>query len=117
MFLSTIPNDFTYDFTYDFIVIGSGPAGLTLALQLGQGTKRVLVLKSGDEERSRNELSDTVAFGHYSGDHWNQHAVRSLGGTSNAWSGWCITPRNLDFENPAVGVSWPVSVAELRSYS
>ena len=95
--------------TYDCVVIGSGPAGIGLALELGRGQKRVLVLESGDENRSTNELSDSVGFGHFSDGYWNPHAVRTIGGTSSVWSGWCITPRDLDFENPAVGVSWPIS--------
>jgi hypothetical protein len=112
MFLSEVPEHLTYD----CVVIGSGPAGMSLALELGRGTKRVLVLESADESRARNELSDSIGFGHYSGEYWNPHAVRSLGGTSNAWSGWCIMPRDFDFDNPAVGVSWPISISELLPY-
>ena len=112
MLLTEIPDDSAYD----CVVIGSGPAGVSLALELGQGTKKVLVLESADESRSRNELSDSVGFGHFSGGYWNSHAVRSLGGTSNVWSGWCIAPRDFDFDNPTAGVSWPITFSELLPY-
>jgi choline dehydrogenase-like flavoprotein len=39
-----------------------------------------------------------------------------LGGSSSVWSGWCTIPRELDFDNPAVGVRWPIDRSELFPY-
>jgi choline dehydrogenase-like flavoprotein len=101
---------------YDCFVIGSGPAGVSLALRLANAGKRVLIFESGDADRPRNELSNSVGYGHFSGEYWNGHWIRALGGTSGVWSGWCVTLREVDFDNPAVGVKWPMSRSDLVPY-
>ena len=101
---------------YDCFVVGSGPAGVSLALALADRRKRVLIFESGDEDNARTELSNSIGYGHYSGEYWNGHWVRALGGTSNVWTGWCTTLRDLDLDNPAVGVKWPIARSELLPY-
>jgi choline dehydrogenase-like flavoprotein len=102
--------------TYDCVVIGSGPAGLSLALALSEANKRVLVFESGGEGEARSELANTIGYGHFDGEYWNAHWTRSLGGTSDVWSGWCTTLRDLDFDNPAVGARWPIGGKDLLPY-
>ncbi len=102
--------------SYDCVVVGSGPAGVSLALALAEAGRRVLVFESGDQDRDRNELSNTVGYGHYSGPYWNGHWFRALGGTSNVWTGWCVTARDIDLDNPAVGTRWPIARSELVPY-
>ena len=99
---------------YDCYVIGTGPAGMTVALELARSSKRVLMLEAGEE--GQRGLSDSIGYGHYSGGYWNRHALKAFGGTSNAWTGWCTTLRDLDFDNPSVGVSWPISRADLLPF-
>ena len=101
---------------YDCFVIGSGPAGISLALALADAKKRVLVFESGEEGQDRSSLSNSVGYGHYSGEYWNVHSSRALGGTSNVWGGLCTTLCELDLDNPAVGVRWPIGRAELLPY-
>jgi choline dehydrogenase-like flavoprotein len=60
--------------------------------------------------------SGSIGYGHYPGGYWNQHWVRALGGTSHAWTGWCTIPTPLDFDNPAIGVRWPIPHASLLPY-
>src|SRR5918994_722840 len=102
--------------TYDCIVIGSGPAGISLALALGEANRRVLVLESGDAGRARPELSNAVGYGHFSGDFWNLHSSRALGGTSDVWGGWCPALRELDLDNPALGARWPITRSDVLPY-
>jgi choline dehydrogenase-like flavoprotein len=67
---------------YDCIIVGSGPAGISLALALAKARKRVLVFESGDADQPRSGLSNTIGYGHYAGGYWNGHWYRALGGTS-----------------------------------
>jgi choline dehydrogenase-like flavoprotein len=102
--------------SYDCFVIGSGPAGVSLAVALASAGRKVFIFESGGEDQVRSELSNSIGYGHYSGAYWNNHWIRVLGGTSTVWTGWCATLRELDFDNPAVGVRWPIGRADLLPY-
>ncbi len=67
---------------YDCFVVGSGPAGVSLALALADARKRVLIFGSGDEQTVRSELANTIGYGHYSGAYWNAHWIHR----------WMLTP-------------------------
>ena len=54
--------------------------------------------------------------GHLPDGWWDKHSIRTLGGTSKVWAGWCITLTERDFDNPAVGVRWPITRPELVPY-
>ena len=101
---------------YDCLVVGSGPAGLTTATTLADRGRRVLMFESGGEGAVQTDVSGAVGYGHYSGDYWNGHWVRALGGTSAVWAGLCTTLRDIDFDNPNVGVRWPIRRADLTPY-
>jgi choline dehydrogenase-like flavoprotein len=102
--------------SYDCFIVGSGPAGMTTALTLAAAGRRVLVFESGDESRARSELANSVGYGQYSGEYWNNHWIRVLGGTSRVWSGWCVTHRDLDLDNPGVAARWPIRRTDLLPY-
>ena len=95
---------------YDCIIVGSGPAGLTVAVDLAAANRRVLVLET---DAGGKDCAPSIGYGHYSGGYWNGHAIRALGGTTAVWSGWCTTLREDDFDNPAVGASWPITRDDL----
>lgn len=111
MFLRELPSSLEYD----AVVAGAGPAGLTLALTLAERDRRVLVLESGGDGPPSDPAS-SVGYGHFPGGYWNGHWIRALGGTSQVWTGWCPTPTPLDFDNPAIGVRWPIEHASLLPY-
>ena len=98
---------------YDCFVIGSGPAGLTAALELANANKRVLVFESGESTDPRTDIPTTLNYGHLPAGWWNRHSLRALGGTSNSWGGWCASLSEWDFDNPASGARWPITRADL----
>lgn len=101
---------------YDCIVVGSGPAGMSLALALADARTSVLLMESGGRSEIRGHLANTVGYGHYPGAHWNRHSVRALGGTSRTWAGWVAPLDEIDFDNPSVVVRWPIRRADLMPY-
>lgn len=102
---------------YDCFVIGSGPAGMTLAMELAdKGSKTVLLFESGTVSEARTDMLNAVNYGHFRDGWWDRHSVRALGGTSRAWAGWCATLMERDFNNPAAGVRWPITKSTLAPY-
>ena len=101
---------------YDCFVIGSGPAGITLAMELAKANKTVLLFESGTATEARTDILNAVNYGHFRDGWWDRHSVRALGGTSRVWSGWCATLMDGDFNNPAAGVRWPISKSALAPY-
>ncbi len=76
---------------YDCYVIGAGPAGITLALELATAHKRILFFESGTATDARADIPNAVNHGHLPGRWWDKHSIRALGGTSRIWTGLCIT--------------------------
>ena len=101
---------------YDCYVVGAGPAGITLALELAKANKKVLLFESGTATDARADMPNAINQGHLPDGWWDKHSIRTLGGTSKVWAGWCITLTERDFDNPAVGVRWPITRPELVPY-
>ena len=99
---------------YDLIVVGAGPAGLTVARKLEALTElRVLIVESGVEDVGVAwELAKVQAEGDFPAPYFAAHSQRVFGGTSNAWSGWCAV---LD-ERPFLADEWPFPYRELYGY-
>lgn len=98
---------------YDHFVIGSGPAGMSVALELAKANKRVLMFESGEGTGSRDDLPAALNYGHYPATWWTRLSRRALGGSSTIWSGWCTTLMDRDFSSPIAGVRWPLTRDEL----
>ena len=98
---------------YKVLVIGTGPAGMTVALELAKANKSVLVLESGETMENRPDLPAALNFGHFPAPWWNRHSMRALGGTSNVWSGWVTTLTDRDFSQPVADARWPITRSEL----
>lgn len=101
-------------------ITGSGPAGLSLALQLERHKIPCLVLEAGGFEYSA--ANQDAYRGEVVGDSYFDlsHArLRYFGGSSGHWEGWCRPLSAIDFE-PRPGVAhsgWPISKPHLDPYA
>ncbi len=103
----------------DFCVIGSGPAGMTLALELERYGRSVILLEGGGLDQSLD--SQDIYKGDVIGDPYPEldfARLRYLGGTSGHWGGWCYPlPENVfqkkeGFED----AHWPIEKKDLDPF-
>ena len=105
---------------FDVCVIGTGPAGTTLARQLAARGLEVALMEAGGLEWS--EQSQDVTRGTSVGILYPDLDVarlRFLGGNSNHWNGLCRAFDAADFEARPVNpdAAWPIGRAELDPYT
>lgn len=105
---------------HDVCIIGSGPAGATIAHALGRAGLSVLLLEAGEE--SWSEASQAVYEGEFYGDPrllpLSVSRLRQFGGSSNHWGGWCRPLDAIDFETKIEEVdgAWPIGRADLEPW-
>lgn len=104
----------------DVCIVGTGPAGLTIAHELSAPHVRVVLLESGGRERDawHDDLNEVENVGvPRQPDQWLVRN-RLLGGTSATWNGKLATFDDIDFAHrPWVpGSRWPFGRETLRPY-
>ncbi len=98
---------------YDILIVGSGPAGCSLADRLSAKGVSCLIIETGLAEYDQDIQTAYTAMdtrGHFGDQHWAQHWIRAFGGTSMVWGGWCAPLDEQDFE------AWPITLSDLRPY-
>jgi len=104
---------------YDCCIVGSGPAGITLALKLADAGRRILLLEAGDLEVTP-ESQDLYEGAILGLDYLPLSAprLRALGGTTGHWGGQCLLLDRSDFlprdDVPLSG--WPIRYEDLEPY-
>ena len=97
----------------DLCIVGSGPAGWTVAEELQDSGLRLLMLESGGltPHASASSLNTFQNTGVPS----KNGRERVLGGTSHIWTGRCIPLDPIDYENrPWVPHSgWPFGAEDM----
>lgn len=106
-------------FTPKACIIGTGPAGLAVALQLAHANIPVVMLEAGSDEVTAE--SQDFYRGEVKGDYYfdlDVTRIRLLGGCSNHWAGWCRVMDAHDFEKrdwiPDSG--WPIRRSDLEPF-
>jgi choline dehydrogenase-like flavoprotein len=100
-------------------IVGAGPAGITLALELAGAGHDVLLLESGSDvyDSGVQQLSDTVGE---DASHVPMSLAtrRQIGGAANLWAGRCVPFDPVDFERRAIvgDTHWPVEYADVERY-
>jgi len=101
----------------DALVIGSGPAGLTVATALRTGGARVVLLESGSRRAVQDTLNDVTVTGlPFSGSRSGR--ARGFGGTGQKWAGQCLPLDNIDLtpRSWVAGSGWPLGAEELAPW-
>lgn len=108
------------DSVHDICIVGSGPAGISLALQLEHFGLSVLVLESGSRTRDGANQDLSSASFLNSETHYEMDSIvsRQLGGTSNLWGGRCVPFDPIDFAHRPflADGKWPISYEDLLPY-
>lgn len=103
----------------DVCIIGSGPAGSTIALELSGTGMRVVLLESGGFTRNPDvdSLNEIENVGRSRAEQWSVRN-RIVGGSSHTWGGRCAAFDEIDFEErswvPESG--WPIRLKDLTPY-
>ncbi len=103
----------------DVCIVGGGPAGITLALELAGSSFSICVLEAGGcnyDPALQSMLSGETGDSDYPA--LRTARVAGLGGSMQIWAGWCRPLDTIDFEHretiPHTG--WPFGLDELRPY-
>jgi choline dehydrogenase-like flavoprotein len=103
----------------DVCIVGGGPAGISLALELIDKHIDVVLLESGGEnyELPTQALYEGTSVGR---DYYQLRydRVRYFGGSSHHWGGWCVplVPSDLEERDWVPHSGWPISWEELNQH-
>lgn len=102
------------------IIIGGGPAGISLALELEKRRVPSLLLEAGGTRIDAAGQQALQAESISPADHGPVHRFRHrvLGGTSSVWGGRCIPFEPIDFEDRSWlgAANWPLSYREVARF-
>ncbi|MCL7945439.1 GMC family oxidoreductase [Marinobacter sp. ATCH36] len=97
---------------YDIIIVGSGPAGITTALELSKDPSlEIAVIESGSLEPlpTIQTLASVQLHGDLNDNYFPMHTQRCFGGTSTIWGGFCAVLEERAF----AAQEWPISYQEI----
>jgi choline dehydrogenase-like flavoprotein len=105
---------------WDLCIVGTGPVGMAMALELERLGREVLMIESGGREPNRE--SGAASKAHIVDP--DRHApmevavCRALGGTSWTWGGRCVAYDNIDWVDRdfVADGRWPLKHDELRPW-
>ncbi len=90
------------------VIIGSGPAGISSAIEFEKKNIECLIIEAGDKEY--NSKNFEYLMGETKGQAYNSlenSRLRQFGGTGNAWGGNCNPMNDADFDQ------WPIKRKDL----
>lgn len=99
-------------------IVGSGPAGITLACELDRCNFRVLLLESGTITSGTSPVEDYAGKSVLPHPDTTAYRRASLGGTSSIWGGRCVPLDPIDFEvrDYIRHSGWPIPYREIAQY-
>jgi len=120
MLLDTTDFPDDHEIRADIIIVGTGAAGITMALDLIGCNQSVLLFESGglEEEPATQHLYAGAVVNarlHSPPDRYRQ---RRLGGTTTIWGGRCMPLDPIDFEvrDYVPGSGWPIIYTDVEPF-
>lgn len=106
--------------TADVAIVGAGPAGIVLALELAKAGLEIALLESGQlqfDQESQN-LGDEGYVNRQFHAPMSECTRRQVGGTSTIWGGRCVPYDSVDFaqRDYIAHSDWSVTYEELALY-
>jgi choline dehydrogenase-like flavoprotein len=107
-------------FEADLCIVGSGPAGASIAKEFSGSKVQVLILEGGGIEQSVADqaLYEVENVGAIRTAPQDRVRNRIIGGTSNLWNGRCASFDEIDFESKAwlPHSGWPINLSDIRPF-
>jgi GMC oxidoreductase/FAD dependent oxidoreductase len=104
----------------DVCIVGAGPVGIVLALELARLGRSVLLLESGNLKQSADaqELATASILDPHTHVGMDVAVSRQLGGASNLWGGRCVAMEEHDFAPRSVVPfsGWPIGLSDVAPY-
>lgn len=101
---------------HNVCVVGSGPVGIVVALELARCGQAVTLVESGGmrADPDAQRLSEAICEDPARNVDMSLAVQRSFGGTSNLWGAGCVPLDPIDFEERPVAADakWPISYRE-----
>ncbi|OBB97719.1 GMC oxidoreductase [Mycobacterium sp. 852002-30065_SCH5024008] len=105
----------------DVVVVGAGPIGIAIALELAAAGVEVALIESG-LERADRAAQELAMFDSRQDDYFHSRSEvavrRQVGGTSALWGGRCVKFDAIDFENRPITAHspWPIGFDDVEPY-
>ena len=113
-----LPRDAQLD--CDLCIVGGGPAGITIAHELRDSGLKIILLESGGQKETAEEMDLNKGFAVPPQSHepLEENRRRTFGGSTSAWGGRCVAFDEIDFlPRPWVPHSgWPFGIEEINPY-
>ena len=120
MFIDAETLDNQTTVTSDIAVVGSGPAGIVLALELAKAGFEVVLIESGrlDFSAAIQDLGTASYYDPQRHAPMSEGTRRQLGGTSIIWGGRCLPYDRVDFDRRSYipDSDWPIVYEEIANY-
>lgn len=104
----------------DLAVVGAGPAGIAIAIEVADKGFDVMLVESGYEQFDQNtqQLAEAAEWNTAVHAPMSMSVRRQLGGTSTIWGGRCVPYDQVDFErrDHISQITWPVTFRQLLPF-
>jgi hypothetical protein len=116
MIIDQIPSNLS-EIKTQYCIVGSGAAGITLALELEKKGFDVVILEAGNFEQ-KSKIADEKVLETGFPTEVEKRRFKDFGGSTEAWGGWCTPLDESDFHaDEKIHYSgWPIKLSDLRPY-